>query len=69
MVDALEWVVRQMGVKVVLHYLDDFLLVGEPASEQCKGNLQKLLAVFTAPHIPVAREKLEGPTRLSFLGI
>ena len=31
--DALEWVVRQTGVKVVLHYLDDFLLVGEPASE------------------------------------
>ena len=58
------------GDKVVLHYLDDFLLVGEPASEQCKDNLQKLLAVFTALHIPVAREKLEGPTtRLSFLGI
>ena len=44
--------------------------MGEPASEQCKDNLQKLLAVFTALHIPVAREKLEGPTtRLSFLGI
>ena len=68
--DALEWVVRQTGVKVVLHYLDEFLLVGEPASEQCKDNLQKLLAVFTALHILVAREKLEGPTtRLSFLGI
>ena len=68
--DALEWVVRQTGVKVVLHYLDDFLLVGELASEQCKDNLQKLLAVFTALHIPVAREKLEGTTtRLSFLGI
>ena len=68
--DALEWVVRQTGVKVMLHYLDDFLLVGEPASEQCKDNLQKLLVVLTALHIPVAREKLEGPTtRLSFLGI
>ena len=39
--DALEWVVRQTGVKVVLHCLDDFLLVGKPASEQCKDNLQK----------------------------
>ena len=68
--DALEWVVRQTGVKVMLHYLDDFLLVGEPASEQCKDNLQKLLAVFTSLHIPVASEKLEGPTTcLSFLGI
>ena len=68
--DALEWIVRQTGVEVLLHYLDDFLLVGGPASEQCRVNLRKLLDVFARLSIPVAMEKLEGPTTLlSFLGI
>ena len=68
--DALEWVVRQTGVEVVLHYLDDFLLVGRPASIQCRVDLQRLLGVFCWLRIPVAMEKLEGPvTCLPFLGI
>ena len=36
---ALEWMVRQEGVQWVLHYLDDFLLVGAPGSGQCEGDL------------------------------
>ena len=44
--DALEWIVRQAGVETVFHYLDDFLIVGNPASEQCKVDLQRLLEVF-----------------------
>ncbi len=68
--DALEWDVHQTGVEVVLHYLDDLLFVGEPHSEQCEIDLRKLLAVFAELHIPVAEEKLEGPTTLLiFLGI
>ena len=44
--DALEWVVQQTGVEVVLHYLNDFLLVGRPASIQCRVHLQRLLGEF-----------------------
>ncbi len=60
--DALEWVVHQTGVEVVLHYLYDFLLVGDPHSEQCEIDLLKLLTVFDELRILVAEEKLEGPT-------
>ena len=68
--DALEWIVRQAGVETVFHYLDDFLIVGSPASEQCKVDLQRLLEVFGRLHIPIAVEKLEGPAMIIiFLGI
>ena len=68
--DALEWIVRQAGVETVFHYLDDFLIVGNPASEQCKVDLQRLLEVFGRLHIPVAFEKLDGPAMIIiFLGI
>ena len=68
--DALEWIVRQAGVEVVLHYLDDFLLVGRTASAECGTNLDTLLGIFERLRIPVVREKLEGPaTLIMFLGI
>ena len=68
--DALEWIVRQAGVEVVLHYLDDFLLVGRPALAECGTNLDTLLGVFERLRIPVAMDKLEGPaTLITFLGI
>jgi hypothetical protein len=28
--DAVEWILKQAGVKFVIHYLDDFLLIGAP---------------------------------------
>ena len=68
--DALEWVIKREGVQKLFHYLDDFLIVGPPASRQCEEDLQKLLVIFDRLHIPVAISKLEGPTeRLTFLGI
>ena len=57
-------------METVFHYLDDFLIVGNPSSEQCKVDLQRLLEVFDRLHIPVAIEKLEGSTMvIIFLGI
>ena len=62
--------VRQEGVQWVLHYLDNFLLVGVPGSGQCKEDHRRLLSVFERLRVPIASEKLEGPTdRLTFLGI
>ena len=33
--DAVEWIAKQEGVGFVIHYLDDFLVVGPP----CLGGL------------------------------
>ena len=67
--DAAEWVVKQEGVHSLIHYLDDFLLIGPPASPECAGALTTLLSVFDRLGLPVAPEKLEGPcSQLTFLG-
>lgn len=68
--DSLEWRLKTEGVQQVFHYLDDFLIVAQPESQQCGEELQKLLRVFTKLGVPVAEEKLVGPTVcLTFLGI
>lgn len=60
---------RQDGVDFVLHYLDDFLLVGAPASQECTGALTTLLSVFDRLGFPVALDKLESPgNQLTSLG-
>ena len=46
--DALEWMIRRQGVPTVLHYLDDFLIVGQPNADQCAVDLQRLLEVFAS---------------------
>ena len=68
--DALEWAMRRKGVSVVEHYLDDFITVGPPGSRECRANLDRILAVCEELGVPLALEKLEGPsTRLTFIGI
>ena len=68
-VDAVEWIVRQEGVNFVIHYLDDYLVVGTPASPECVEALTTLLGIFDRLGLPVAMDKLEGPwSRLTFLG-
>ena len=66
-----EWVVREVsGVNSVIHYLDDFLCVGPPASNGCAILLATLQHVAGSFGIPLAPDKTEGPTTvLSFLGI
>ena len=68
--DGLEWRLRLEGVQQVFHYLDDFLIVTPPESPQCERELQKLLQVFNRLGVPIAEDKLIGPTiSLTFLGI
>ncbi len=68
--DAAEWIVQDEGVGELYHYLDDFLLIGLSNSPECTGSLAILLTTFEQLALPVAPEKLEGPTtRLVFLGI
>ena len=68
--DFIAWILINRGVKYLLHYLDDFLLLGTPGSQEGALFLAILLAVFEALDIPVAAQKTEGPaTAITFLGI
>ena len=68
--DLLEWITSKRGVSVCLHYLDDFLTMGHPTSNCCQSNLDILIHTCKELGVPLAMEKLEGPsTTLTFLGV
>ena len=68
--DAAEWILTSFGIRNLCHYLDDYLLMGPPQSQICKYNLDLLLSTFFRLGIPIAEDKVEGPsTSLVFLGI
>ncbi len=68
--EALEWILRQRGIKAVIHYIDDFLLLGPPSSPMCKDVLVVTLQTCQELRVPIAPEKTEGPvTSITFLGI
>ena len=67
--DAVEWILKAEGADFVIHYLDDFFVVGAPNSDECETNVLKVLEVFARLGLPVAVHKLEGPVVcLTFLG-
>ena len=52
------------------HYLNDFFVVGEPSSEQCAHHLHTLISLFNALGVPLAEDKMEGPSTIQeYLGI
>ena len=68
--EALEWILRQRWVRAVIHYLDDFLILGAPDSGECHQYLSTTLQACQELGVPIALKKTEGPTRsLTFLGI
>ena len=68
--DALEWILRQQGIRAVVHYLDDFLLLGAPGSSECSQALAVTLATCQELGAPLATDKVEGPScSNTFLGV
>lgn len=68
--DALEWCFRQERVTLVDHYLDDYITMGPPGTSVCQSNLDHITYVCEQLGVPLALEKLAGPTTcLEFLGI
>ena len=68
--DALNWCLQQAGIRYVLHYLDDFIIIAPPDSQECEEALAILDRVCDQLNIPMAAHKREGPTTcLIFLGI
>ena len=59
-----------MGVSYLEHFLDDFITWGPPLTEECQHNLSLLMALCKELDVPLAWDKLDGPsTTLIFLGI
>ena len=68
--DFLAWTAQNTGVSYLIHYLDDYLTMRPPASTVCQNNLNIFLSLCAELGVPLATDKLEGPsTSLSFLGI
>ena len=55
---------------IIIHYLDDFLIVAKNNVPIATQALNETIALFNWLHIPIAPGKLEGPTTsLTYLGI
>jgi len=68
--DLLAWVAQQHNLTFLIHYLDDFLTMGPPSSQTCQQNLDTLVHICNYLGVPLALEKVEGPsTALLFLDI
>ena len=61
---------KSRGAACVYHYLDDFIILGEPGGITYAQNLQLILEVCKELGVTVALEKCEGPSVcIVFLGI
>ena len=69
--DTVEWIlVHSYEVFDLLHYLDDFITAGPPASTQCARNLSTALAVCDQLGLSLHPGKCVGPAPiLTVLGI
>jgi hypothetical protein len=68
--DGLLWIMINQGIRAVLHYLDEYLLLGDPGTSECADALQLSLRLCECLGVPVAPGKVEGPaTSLVFLDI
>ena len=68
--DAIQFGAITRGVKNITHYLDDFVILGSPGSDQCRRDLMIMTELCAELGVPLAGEKQEGPAqRLVILGI
>ena len=59
--DLLAWIAQDAGVSYLIHYLDDYLTMGPPASTVCKRNVNTFVSLCAELGVPLATNKLEGP--------
>lgn len=68
--DALNWYLHQSGIRYIMHYLDDFVIIGPPGSMECQEAMTILNRICQHLRVPIAEHKRDGPTTsLIFLGI
>ena len=67
--DALQWIFEKKGLSWVNHYLDDFIMVEAPESQECQANKEKMLAFCQQLGVSVVLEKCTDPAPVMvFLG-
>ena len=66
-----EWIAtNKFGIESIIHYLDDFLIVGPANSNQCQTDLKHFLGMCERIGVPIKAEKTVQPsTVITFLGI
>ena len=68
--DLLTWVLYCEGISFVLHYSDNFLVLGPPGSIMAATMRSGVESILAHVGAPLAHHKIEGPTTaLIFLGI
>ena len=68
--DALHWVIQKDGARWIFHYIDDFITVGEPESDECVANVTRMQRISYELGLPIEEKMTWGPsTCLTFLGI
>ncbi|XP_070564682.1 uncharacterized protein [Ptychodera flava] len=69
--EALLWIVKnRANTQDLIHYLDDYFGAGPPNSPRCQYLLDTMLNTCRDLAIPIAPEKVEGPSpTMTFLGI
>jgi hypothetical protein len=68
---AAHWIAKHhLKLDLMIHYIDDYLLISVGSAELAETQLKALLKLFDMLGLPISLEKLEGPTHvLCFLGI
>ena len=64
--DALQWHLIKPGVQVLLHYLDDYIVIGPPHSQLCHTWLLILVDECSRLGVPIAAHKTEGPSTVPY---
>ena len=59
--DALLWILRKHGIRVIFHYLDDFITLGAPGIEECTRNMRIMRVLCELLGVPLSPEKCVGP--------
>ena len=68
--EALLWIMRQKGATNTDNYIDDFVTVGAPDSQECERNTTIMHETCEEVGLPTEPKKDEGPaTTISFLGM
>ena len=52
--NGLLWIMINQGIRAVLHYLDDYLLLGDPGTSECADALKLALRLCERLGVPVA---------------
>ena len=58
----LEWIALDNGVTSLAHYLDNYITMDPPKSPICYHNQQLLSELRTMLGVPLAHNKVEGPS-------